>query len=126
MIKTEAFTSAREQFTCSDVIPTCPIELNTGSWFIWNTGYKGLIDTLKCSLHKFREYNKPAFMYIPFCVGHFSQQLVIIAFTKVEVGGSTMKSDILRHQGYHHALCYCEIIISIISALAQKDKSVTF
>ena len=24
-IKTEAFTSAREQFTCSDVIPTCPI-----------------------------------------------------------------------------------------------------
>ena len=26
-IKTEAFTSAREQFTCSDVIPTCPIEL---------------------------------------------------------------------------------------------------
>ena len=23
-IKTEAFTSAREQFTCSDVIPTCP------------------------------------------------------------------------------------------------------
>ena len=25
-IKTEAFTSAREQFTCSDVIPTCPIK----------------------------------------------------------------------------------------------------
>ena len=24
-IKTEAFTSAWEQFTCSDVIPTCPI-----------------------------------------------------------------------------------------------------
>ena len=24
-IKTEAFTSVREQFTCSDVIPTCPI-----------------------------------------------------------------------------------------------------
>ena len=24
-IKTEAFTSARDQFTCSDVIPTCPI-----------------------------------------------------------------------------------------------------
>ena len=24
-IKTEAFTSAREQFTCSDVIPTCPM-----------------------------------------------------------------------------------------------------
>ena len=23
--KTEAFTSASEQFTCSDVIPTCPI-----------------------------------------------------------------------------------------------------
>ena len=26
-IKTEAFTSAREQFTCSDVIPTCPMML---------------------------------------------------------------------------------------------------
>ena len=26
-IKTETFTSAREQFTCSDVIPTCPIQV---------------------------------------------------------------------------------------------------
>ena len=26
-IKTEAFTSAREQFTCSDIIPTYPIDL---------------------------------------------------------------------------------------------------
>ena len=28
-IKTEAFTSDREQFTCSDVIPTCHIKMLT-------------------------------------------------------------------------------------------------
>ena len=40
-IKTEAFTSVREQFTCSDVIPTCPII--HGSLFSSNfrIGYEG-------------------------------------------------------------------------------------
>ena len=32
-IKTEAFTSVREQFTCSDVIPTCPITPNETFFF---------------------------------------------------------------------------------------------
>ena len=32
-IKTEAFTSIREQFTCSDVIPTCPIDVHDTYYF---------------------------------------------------------------------------------------------
>ena len=35
-INTEAFTSAREQLTCSDVIPTCPILLEFFPFVILN------------------------------------------------------------------------------------------